>query len=86
MASIRERSCFIRNTNYGYRQTNLYLWCPDTDITAKGGIGKSGNIGPSCTATKGSQGYDNLTGYVYELIVVNGIKQDLAYVECNYVQ
>jgi hypothetical protein len=45
-------------------------------------------IGPKvfCDAKKGSQGIDNITGYVYEMIVVNGILQHLAYVECNYVQ
>jgi hypothetical protein len=72
----------------GIRPTKLYLWSPETDLSVvKGsGIGKGGAPKANCNATKGSQGYDNITKYVYELIVVDGIQQKLAYVECDYVQ
>jgi hypothetical protein len=50
------------------------------------GVRRNGSNKPKCTATKGSQGYDNLTGYVYQLIVVNGNQEKLAYVECDYVK
>ena len=36
----------------------------------------------TCTATPGSQGFDNVVTYVYQL--VGG--QHLAYVECGYVE
>lgn len=81
-----DRKLYANKTVYGGRPQILYLWSPETDIKKSGSSGKTGKIGPSCTATKGSQGYDNVVGYVYNLVVVNGIQQDLAYVECNYVQ
>lgn len=82
------KNYFIRSKSVGPSSVALYLWSPDTNLT-KNGYGNN-NInkkpGVSCTATKGSQGYDNITNYVYQMVVVNGMQQDLAYVECNYVQ
>ncbi len=86
MARVREKSCFIRNKSVGPNSVALYLWCPDTSLDKTGGYGNGKKPTPTCTATKGSQGYDNITGYVYQMVVVNGMQQDLAYVECNYVQ
>ena len=81
----REKKCFTRNTNIGKNVTQLYTWCADTSIDKQSGV-KGGKPKPFCNAKKGSQGYDNITQYVYQLIVVNGIVEHLAYVECDYVQ
>jgi hypothetical protein len=88
MARVRDRKCFTRNTNVGKNVTQLYTWCVDDSIDKQSSMNLGKGIGPKvfCDAKKGSQGIDNITGYVYEMIVVNGILQHLAYVECNYVQ
>ena len=88
MARIREKKCFIRNTNVGKNTTQLYVWCPDISIDKQSAANlvKKGIPKPFCNAKKGSQGYDNVTGYVYHLLVVNGIVEHLAYVECDYVK
>jgi hypothetical protein len=88
MARVREKKCFVRNTNVGKNVTQLYVWCPEDGINKQSATNLGKNIGPKvfCNAKKGSQGIDNITGYVYELIVVSGILQHLAYVECDYVQ
>jgi hypothetical protein len=88
MARLREKKCFPRNTNVGKNVTNLYVWCVDTELAqVKGsGVDKGGAPKAFCNATKGSQGYDNITGYVYQMVVVSGVQQKLAYVECDYVQ
>lgn len=88
MSRIRERKCFVRNTNVGKNVTQLYVWCPEDSIDKQSSSNLGKNIGPTvfCNAKKGSQGIDNITGYVYNLVVVNGILQHLAYVECDYVQ
>lgn len=88
MSRFREKKCFVRNTNIGKNVSQPYVWCPDMSMDKQSGIniGKGGTIKPFCNATKYSQGYDNITGYMYELIVVNGMVEHLAYVECNYVQ
>ena len=82
------KRCFSRKNNVGKSPTQLYVWCVDTDLAQVPGTGvnRGGAPAPFCNATKGSQGYDNITGYVYELVVVSGIQQKLAYVECDYVQ
>jgi len=79
-----EKKCFTRK-NIGKNTTQLYVWCADTSIDKKSGV-KGGIPKPFCDAKKGSQGYDNITGYVYNLLVVNGMMEHLAYVECDYVQ
>lgn len=82
------KKCFSRKTNFGRNPTQLYVWCVDTNLTQVPGTGvnRGGAPAPFCNATKGSQGYDNITGYVYQLVVVSGVQQKLAYVECDYVQ
>lgn len=82
------KKCFSRKTNFGRNPTQLYVWCVDTNLAQVPGTGvnRGGTPAPFCNATKGSQGYDNITGYVYQLVVVSGVQQKLAYVECDYVQ
>ena len=82
------KKCFSRKTNFGRNPTQLYVWCVDTNLAEVPGTGvnRGGAPAPFCNATKGSQGYDNITGYVYQLVVVSGVQQKLAYVECDYVQ
>jgi len=82
------KKCFSLKTNFGRNTTQPYVFCVDTNLAKVPGSGmrRDGPKKPLCTAKKGSQGYDNLTKYVYHLIVVNGIQEQLAYVECNYVK
>lgn len=40
----------------------------------------------TCTATPFSQGYDNIVKYAYNMVLVNGIQQRRAYVECGYFE
>jgi hypothetical protein len=60
-------------------------------------IGGSGISNPSqngrnpvtpitCTATPYSQGYDNKVSYAYNIVLVYGIQQKKAYVECGYFE
>lgn len=89
MARVRNnKKCFSRKTNIGKNISQPYVWCVDTDLAQVpgSGVNMGGAPKPFCNATKGSQGYDNITGYVYEMIVVSGVQQKLAYVECGYVQ
>lgn len=88
MARIREKKCYTRGGNVGKNVTQLYTWCVDGSIDKESGLNLAKGNGPKvfCNAKKGSQGIDNITGYVYEMIVVNGILQHMAYVECDYVQ
>jgi len=79
-----QQKTFTRK-NYG----TLYKWSVRTGLQGKSkinlGKGKnasSGNVG--CTATVGSQGQDWITGYVYNVILVNGVIQRLGYVACGY--
>jgi hypothetical protein len=87
MSNNVNKRCFSRKTNYGKGQSQPYTWCVDTNLAQVPGSGvkKGGIPKPFCNAKKGSQGIDNIIGYVYNLIVVNGIQQKLAYVECDYV-
>ena len=85
MIKTRDKKWFARNTNIGKNVTQPYVWCVDTSIDKQSGA-KGGTPKPFCNAKKGSQGIDIITGYVYHLIVVNGIIEHLAYVECDYVQ
>jgi len=60
----------------------LYKWSPmDADKP------KTNNKKPFfCNATPNSQGQDWITSYTYELKVVNGIQERIAYVACDYVE
>lgn len=63
----------------------LYTWSPDTSINkpVRKGNGRNAYF---CTATPGSNGEDWISGYIYNLIVVDGKQKKLAYVECNYIE
>ena len=67
----------------------LYRWSPAVDdkktSSIKGGPSTLGSqTGCSCPAY--SQGQDWVVGYVYKVVVVDGIQQRLCYVACGYVQ
>jgi hypothetical protein len=61
----------------------LYKWSPLPSDKPK-------NNAPQkpfyCTAIAGSQGQDWISTYSYNLVVVNGQQERLAYVECDYVE
>lgn len=61
----------------------LYKWSPlptDKKNSKIGGVRKY-----FCSATPNSQGEDWVTTYVYEVVIINGIKEKHAYVVCDYV-
>lgn len=62
----------------------LYKWSPIP--TEKKINERNGNSKFFCNATPNSQGEDWVTTYVYELIIIKGIKRKEAYVECDYVE
>lgn len=67
----------------------LYKWSPTPSDTNKrhNTNNSSNNQRPFyCDAIAGSQGQDWITTYVYDINVVNGQQQHLAYVECDYVE
>jgi hypothetical protein len=88
MDRVRKKNCFTRKTNFGKNPTAIYHFCVDKSIDKQSGTNlvKNGIPKPFCNAKKGSQGYDNISGYVYHLVVINGISEHLAYVECDYVK
>jgi hypothetical protein len=65
---------------------------PANGKTGSGGSGgSSGNSGgiptqTSCTATPLSDGYDEVTTYCYNNIIISNRYRHSAYVACNYVQ
>jgi hypothetical protein len=67
----------------------LYKWSPDTTIVKKNkdnNNGKSNGKPYYCTATPNSQGEDWITTYCYNIVVLNGQQQRIAYVACDYVE
>lgn len=61
--------------------SKLYKWSPPQNNKLK----KTKKGRPFyCDAKAGSQGQDWISTYTYETIVVDGILQKLAYVECGY--
>lgn len=74
---------------YGIKQydIDLYTWSPFPDDPKRQPDPR--RIPPErhfCSATDGSQGEDWFTTYDYDLSVVTGIIQRIAYVTCDYVQ
>tara|TARA_R110000868_G_scaffold203969_6_gene451952 strand:+ start:1053 stop:1280 length:228 start_codon:yes stop_codon:yes gene_type:complete len=65
--------------NYG----TLYTWSVNIGTQGTGLPRRGKKVG--CTATAGGQGEDWSTGYSYYKVVVNGVLQRLAYVQCGYV-
>ena len=55
--------------------------------SSSGGSSGGSAIPPiSCTATPYSNGYDEVTSYCYNNVIINNKYIHLAYVACNYVQ
>jgi hypothetical protein len=66
--------------------SKLYTWSP-VPISKPKATTNGGNQTPYyCNALPYSQGQDWVTTYCYNLVVVMGIQERLAYVECDYVQ
>jgi hypothetical protein len=88
MSKEINKKCFSRKTNFGKNPTQVYAFCVDTNLSQipGSGINRGNKESIFCDATKGSQGIDNTTKYVYELINALGKQKKLAYVECNYVE
>jgi len=68
----------------------LYSWCrPVNSYNNKYTNANSNNSGGGesrfCNAVPYSQGQDWYVTYVYDIKVVNGQKEQSAYVECGYV-
>ena len=67
---------------------NLYKWSPQSS-DKKGGarISKAGKFQKPyfCNALPGSQGEDWITTYTYNIVILNGLQQRIAYVACDYV-
>jgi hypothetical protein len=76
-----KRGCYSNKTYGNY----LYTWCPEQPTYNKG-KNNNNNNNNYCNALPGSQGQDWICTYVYDLSVVNGMQQRLAYVECDYVK
>lgn len=63
-------------------KNNLYVDCSKYSVDTNIDL-----ITPvSCYAPAGSQGYDNLSGYIYNHVNINGSPKKLAYVECGYYE
>jgi hypothetical protein len=75
------KKVFVQKT-YG---AQLYKWSPDTTVvkTSNNTLNKRPYY---CTATPNSQGQDWITTFAYNIVVLNGEQQKIAYVECNYVE
>jgi len=72
------KKVFVRK-NYG----TLYKWCVNTGPQ---GNKRRNQAALGCDAVAGSQGQDWISGYVNNRVVVGGQLEQLAYVECGYVQ
>jgi hypothetical protein len=64
---------------------DLYKWCPSINNLDKS-RGTGNNRPYYCTATPNSQGYDFITTYCYNIIVIDYTPQRSAYVVCDYVE
>lgn len=62
--------------------SELYTWSPISSTTK---ISGRPSTGVGCSATAGSQGEDWNVTYVYDIVVVKGKQQRIAYVACDYV-
>ena len=61
----------------------LYKWSPLPSDRPKGNANQKPFY---CTAVAGSQGQDWVTTYTYNINVINGQQERLAYVACDYVE
>jgi hypothetical protein len=76
-----KRGCYAIKTYGNY----LYTWCPEAPTYSNKGKGM-GDKKSYCDALPSSQGQDWICTYVYNISVLNGEQQRLAYVECDYVK
>ena len=74
---------FIRKT--GGNGAKLYTWSPDESSKRNNRDSTAGNTKYYCSTPFGSQGDDFITTYSYVIVVLNGIAQRTAYVQCDYV-
>jgi hypothetical protein len=70
---------------------NIYKWCPQPTNYDKKQFGVNNdkpktNTQNYCNATSGSQGFDFITTYSYNIVMYNGNINKLAYVACDYVR
>lgn len=74
-----KKNVFVRKTG-GF---DVYKWSPQPNNFQR----KAQPPKPVyfCTAKAGTQGEDNVTTYVYNVIIVDGAINKIAYVACNYV-
>ena len=79
-AQQEKKGCYSVKTYTSY----IYKWCPDEPTFTK--IKSNKGQKRICTAIAGSQGDDFSCTYVYNISIVDGQQQRLAYVECDYVQ
>lgn len=74
---------------YGLKQydIDLYTWSPFPDDPKRQPDPHSfPPLRHFCSAVGGSQGEDWFTTYDYDIVIVTGIIQRIAYVSCDYVQ
>jgi len=66
----------------------IYQWKVIPNSKTKSNVSGNGMINNNrnsfCNATPYSQGQDWTTTYAYDLLVINGIQERSAYVECGY--
>jgi hypothetical protein len=79
-----KHKCYAIN-KVGQKSGQLYTWCP-IDDGKRAAKASGSNKKYYCTALPRSQGEDWIVTYVYTIIVVDGIQQKIAYVECDYVK
>jgi len=65
--------------------SNLYKWSPLPNDNTKAKE-RGGKRPFYCNAIPYSQGQDWITTYSYNIAVVDGEQEKLAYVECDYVE
>jgi hypothetical protein len=85
MSNLCRRNLIAKPLGY-----NIYKWCPQPTNYTKAHVGVNYNKPKSntpyyCNATAGSQGFDFITTYVYNVVMYNGSSNNLAYVACDYV-
>jgi hypothetical protein len=81
--SLKGRKVFVRKNGF-QKGGELYKWTPFDDITKK--KKKIKGRGYFCTTPLGSQGNDFVVTYTYNSVIVGGVEQRWAYVQCNYVE
>ena len=73
------KNVFVRKTG-GF---DVYSWSPEPNNIKRKTQGEKPIY--YCTATPNSQGFDFITTYSYNVIIVDDMVKKLAYVACDYV-